>query len=84
MRYWGTMMPSSSGIFLPRIVMVLKFCYSQFIRVYIMPKIPDVILRGSEQLHLFDTPLLLTREYALTIDQRIIKRYIDIIAPCCC
>jgi lipopolysaccharide/colanic/teichoic acid biosynthesis glycosyltransferase len=44
-----------------------------------MPKIPDVIIKGSTQLHLFDTPLLLTREYALTIDQRVIKRIIDIV-----
>jgi len=58
---------------------LLKFCYSQFKRVYIMPKIPDVIIKGSTQLHLFDTPLLLTREYALTIDQRVIKRIIDIV-----
>ncbi|HKM35127.1 MAG TPA: sugar transferase, partial [Lachnospiraceae bacterium] len=42
---------------------ILKFCYGQSIRTYIMPKIPDVILKGTEELHLFDTPLLLTREY---------------------
>ncbi len=44
-----------------------------------MPKIPDVILKGAEELHLFDTPILLTREYALTIEQRFIKRAIDLI-----
>lgn len=58
---------------------LLKFCYSRSIRVYMMPKIPDVIVKGSEQLHLFDTPILLTREFALTIDQRIAKRAIDVI-----
>ena len=36
---------------------LLKFCYSRFIRVYMMPKIPDVLVKGSDQLHLFDTPL---------------------------
>ena len=44
-----------------------------------MPKIPDVLIKGSEQLHLFDTPILLTREYALNIEQRIAKRVIDVI-----
>ena len=34
---------------------ILKYCYSQSIRVYMMPKISDVIIKGSEQLHLFDT-----------------------------
>lgn len=58
---------------------LLKYCYSRSIRVYMMPKIPDVLVKGSEQLHLFDTPILLTREYALNIEQRIVKRFIDIL-----
>ena len=57
----------------------LKYCYGKGIRVYTMPKITDVILKGSEQLHLFDTPILLNREYALTVEQRFIKRLIDLI-----
>ncbi len=58
---------------------ILKYCYGREIRVYIMPKITDVIVKGSEQLHLFDTPILLTREYALKIEQRMIKRIIDLV-----
>lgn len=58
---------------------ILKFCYARSIRSYIMPKITDVILAGAEQLHIFDSPLLLTREYRLTMEQRFIKRTIDIV-----
>lgn len=58
---------------------MMKFCYSRSIRVYFMPKIPDVLIKGSESLHLFDTPIFLTREYALSIEQRIVKRIIDIV-----
>lgn len=58
---------------------LIKYCYTNSIRVYTMPKITDIIVRGSEQLHLFDTPILLTREYSLTVGQRIIKRVIDLI-----
>ena len=58
---------------------ILKFCYGKSIRVYIMPKISDVILSGAEQLHIFDTPILLNREYSLRIEQRFMKRLIDII-----
>lgn len=58
---------------------LLKFCYSRSIRVYMMPKIPDVLIKGADQLHLFDTPILLTREYALTVEQRMTKRCIDIV-----
>ena len=56
-----------------------KYCFSKSIRVYAMPKIPDVILKGADQLHLFDTPILLTREYVLTVEQRAAKRVIDIV-----
>lgn len=58
---------------------LLKFCYSRNIRVYMMPKISDVIIKGSDQLHLFDTPILLTREYSLKVEQRFAKRLIDIV-----
>lgn len=58
---------------------LMKYCYNQSIRVYMMPKIPDVIVMGCEKMHLFDTPILLTREYALRIEQRFIKRTIDLV-----
>lgn len=58
---------------------IMKFCYGQSIRIYIMPKITDVIMKGAEELHLFDTPLFLTREYVLTIEQRIMKRVLDLV-----
>jgi len=59
--------------------LLLKYFYSRSIRVYTMPKIPDVLIKGSDQLHLFDTPIFLTREYALTVGQRAAKRMIDIV-----
>lgn len=58
---------------------LIKFCYGHSIRVYLLPKITDVILMGAEELHVFDSPMLLTREYSLTMEQRFIKRAIDII-----
>lgn len=58
---------------------LLKYCYSKSIRVYMMPKIPDIILQGSSQLNLFDTPILFTREYSMTVEQRFFKRLIDIV-----
>ena len=58
---------------------LFKFCYSRSIRVYMMPKITDVLMKGSDQLHLFDTPILLSREVSLKVEQRIVKRLIDIV-----
>lgn len=58
---------------------LVKYCYGRNIRIYVMPKITDVLLKGSDQLHLFDTPVLLLREYAIKVEQRAIKRLIDIV-----
>ena len=58
---------------------LVKYCYGRNIRIYVMPKITDVLLKGSSQLHLFDTPVLLLREYSIKIEQRFIKRVFDIL-----
>ncbi len=58
---------------------LLKYFYSRSMRVYMMPKIPDVLVQGSDSIHLFDTPIMLTREYALTAGQRFTKRALDIV-----
>lgn len=58
---------------------IMKFCYNESIRTYVTPKISDVILRGAEDIHLFDTPLLLSRNQGLTIEQRFAKRTMDIV-----
>ena len=58
---------------------LFKYCYGKSIRIYLLPKITDVILARAEELHVFDTPMLLTREYSLTVEQRFFKRLIDIV-----
>lgn len=63
---------------------ILKFTYDKSIRTYITPKISDVILRGSEEIHLFDTPLLLSRNLGLSFEQRVIKRAIDLVMALIC
>ena len=40
---------------------LLKYCYNESIRTYMVPKISDIIIRSAENLHLFDTPLMLAR-----------------------
>lgn len=58
---------------------LLKFLYSRSIRIYFVPKISDVLVKGSGQLHLFDMPIYMLREYSLSFGQRIAKRSIDIV-----
>ena len=43
------------------------------------PKISDILIRSSENIHLFDTPLLLSRNNGLTFEQKFIKRAMDIV-----
>ncbi len=57
---------------------LLKFTVDRSIRVYITPKLSDIIIRGSEDFHLFDTPLLLNRNDGLSVEKRFIKRSFDI------
>ncbi len=58
---------------------LLKYCYARSIRVYLTPKVSDIILKSSETLDLFDTPLFLARNYGLTIEQRLMKRVLDLV-----
>lgn len=57
---------------------VLKHCYAHSVRTYITPKISDTIIRGADNIHLFDTPLLLCRNHGLTFEQRFFKRATDL------
>ncbi len=43
-----------------------------------MPKITDVLLQGADQMNLFDTPIMLIREYRMTVEERFFKRFFDI------
>lgn len=58
---------------------IMKYCFDQSIRTYMLPKISDIILRGSDDIHLFDSPLLLARNNGFTVEQKIMKRITDII-----
>ena len=57
---------------------ILKYCFETSKRTYITPKISDVIIRGADELNLFDTPILLCRNRGLSMEQRLVKRFFDI------
>ena len=58
---------------------LLKYCFSKKVRVYVAPKISDIMIRGAEEIRLFDTPLLLCRNRGLSLEQRFVKRVFDLI-----
>lgn len=58
---------------------ILKICFENNIRTYTTTKVSDILIRGAESLHMFDTPLLLYRNIGLTVEQRFLKRTLDIV-----
>lgn len=58
---------------------IFKYCYENSKRIYVTPKISDIILNGSATIHFFDTPLLLTEGNPLEYEERVIKRTWDIL-----
>lgn len=58
---------------------ILKYCYSESIRTYSTSKISDIMIKGAENIHLFDTPLLLFRNDGLTFEEKLVKRIMDIV-----
>ena len=58
--------------------LILKYCFKQSIRAYLVPKISDVIIMSTENIHLFDTPLLLSRNSSMNAEQMFIKRAFDV------
>lgn len=58
---------------------IMKYCYQESIRTYVTPKISDILFRGADDIHLFDTPLLLSRNQGLSIVDLFVKRAMDIV-----
>ncbi len=58
---------------------LVKFCFEQRIGCYLTPKVSDIILFGSENLHLFDTPLVYCDNKGIKPEQAMVKRVMDIV-----
>jgi len=58
---------------------ILKYCFANKVRAYVVPKISDIILMGTDRIHIFDTPFMLSKGYTLSVDQIFAKRLLDIL-----
>lgn len=58
---------------------LLKECYRRSMSVYMTPKISDIIIGSSDAVHLFDTPLFLSKNTGMSYEQIFLKRIIDIV-----
>lgn len=57
---------------------LLRYCYSNGKRVYLLPSSTDIIVNNSATIQIFDTPVLMCRARGLSNEQAMIKRAMDI------
>lgn len=57
---------------------IIKLCFEYDKRIYIVPRIADIILKASDNLNVIDTPLYLRRNLGMNLWQRFVKRTMDI------
>jgi exopolysaccharide biosynthesis polyprenyl glycosylphosphotransferase len=57
---------------------IYAFCYAKKKRIYMLPAITDIIINHSYEIQIGDTPVIMSRNRGLTMEQRIIKRAMDV------
>ncbi len=58
---------------------VLKFCVEHGIRVYVIPRVGDVIMSGAVRIHMFHLPVLRVERYNPSIVFLFLKRLMDLV-----
>ncbi len=58
---------------------LLRMCFDINKRVYFTPAISDVMIKSSDDINLFDTPIYLCRNSGMSAWQRFWKRFFDIV-----
>ncbi|MBR3961635.1 MAG: sugar transferase [Clostridia bacterium] len=58
---------------------ILRYCYINMKRVYVLPSSSDIILGSSYPIQIIDAPVLMCRNRGLTAEQQTIKRFFDIV-----
>lgn len=57
---------------------VIRQCFKKDKLLFLVPTLTDVIVNRTKELHQIDTPLLCSREHRHTIEERAVKRTMDI------
>ena len=58
---------------------ILKACIEKGINVYLIPRVGDVIMSGTERMHMLHLPVLRAKRYNPSTEFKIIKRTCDLI-----
>lgn len=58
---------------------ILKQCTYRNIQLFILPRVGDLLMSGTEEMHMLHLPILRSKGYNPTMEYRAVKRIIDII-----
>ena len=58
---------------------IISYCYTKEKRTYLLPDTTDIIVNNSYSIQISDTPVLMSRNRGLTLEQRAVKRFFDIV-----
>ncbi len=58
---------------------IIKLCFKYDKRMYVVPKLADIILKTADSINVIDTPLYLNRNLCMSFWQRFVKRTVDIV-----
>ncbi|MCR5798814.1 MAG: glycosyltransferase [Lachnospiraceae bacterium] len=56
---------------------ILEFCYSHFVRVYMVPQLSDLLINCAGIMELIEAPIIELKEYGITWENRMVKRALD-------
>lgn len=59
---------------------ILKYCISKDIEMYVIPRMGDVIMSGAEKVNMFHFPLMRVQRYSPPVPYIVLKRVFDIAA----
>ena len=57
---------------------ILKYCTAENIQLFMIPRVADVMMQGSEQMHMLHLPIVKTERYNPLTEYLIVKRLMDI------
>lgn len=58
---------------------ILKYCIEHHVRVYVIPRVGDVLMSGAQQVHMFHLPMLRTGRYEPQPEYLLMKRLLDLV-----
>ena len=76
---WNEQSVFISGVHSHERNIILKYCVGQGINVFVIPRVGDVIMSGSQPMHMFHLPVLRVGRYMASPEYLFVKRAMDIV-----